>query len=94
MPLKMSGSSNMACPALRCDHCGKRILGAGMAAVLYHFPKEGEETDVLIVHKGQCHRAKEGEYSSWDELSTFLQELTHNLSLPEELRPTVKEQSS
>jgi hypothetical protein len=78
-------------PPLFCDTCGKRITDAGLAAAVTvgHPIPEGESSEVLHVHKGECHDAVDrrlGRQAGWDELSRPLLHLIYNVDLsPEKL---------
>jgi hypothetical protein len=73
-------------PLLFCDTCGKRITDAGLAAAVTvgHPVPEGESSEVLHVHKGECHDAVDrrlGRQAGWDELSRHLLHLIYNVDL-------------
>jgi hypothetical protein len=79
-------------PMLYCDYCKKRITDAGSAAAITvsHPMPEGASSDVLHVHKGDCHDAVEkklGGTAGWEELSRHIMQLNYNVDLsPEKLQ--------
>ena len=78
-------------PVLLCDACGKPITHAGLAAAITLSDPipEGEHSDVLYVHKGECHSLTDvrlGKQSGWEEMSRHLLHLLYNIGLsPEKL---------
>lgn len=78
-------------PLLFCDVCGERITNASRAAALTvsHSMPEGESSEVLHVHKGDCHTAADrraGLTLGWEEMSRHLLHLIYNVGLsPEKL---------
>ena len=73
-------------PVLFCDICAKPITDAGLAAAVTvsHPIPEGETSEVMYVHKGDCHDAADrrlGKKAGWDELSRHLRQLLYNTGL-------------
>jgi hypothetical protein len=81
--IKIIHTKNRYGPIIRCDVCGEIIMDAGMAAVLRKTQRlaEGEESEVLYVHKRQCLNKMERQLASdtcMDEMNTHLMHLIIN----------------
>lgn len=70
---------------LKCDICGERIENAGGAAAVYSLAvAPNSDSDVLHVHKRECHSAadarirQQGGRPAWVEMQEHLAQLIHN----------------
>jgi hypothetical protein len=85
--LKVLKSDHRNVPMLCCDVCGSWIDDAALAAAAFSYTEEGNASEVLLVHKGACHRVAEERLSGespahWLELGKYLLHVTHNAGLP------------
>jgi FMN-dependent NADH-azoreductase len=85
--LKVLRSAQRNVPMLCCDACGSWIDDASLAAAVFRYTEEGNANEVLLTHKGACHRVAEERLSGetppqWLELSKYLLHATHNAGLP------------
>jgi len=81
--IKIIHTKNRYCPIIHCDVCGEIITDAGMAAVLRKTQRlaEGEESEVLYVHKLRCLEIMEhrlGNDTCMDEMNTHFMQLILN----------------
>ena len=70
---------DLSCPVIACDTCGRPITAASRGIVLWD---PTDDRVQLHVHKGVCDQRLAGAHGTgslaWDDLDTWLRQLTHN----------------
>lgn len=85
--IKMLNIKGRACPIVICDVCQKRIESSEAAAAVFQrsdIEVDGDVSQVLHVHKGQCHDDAEqkignGKGAPWQELDHHIYFLIGNV---------------
>jgi hypothetical protein len=82
------------CPVIVCDICGEQLKDAATSAVVFNNTALiGSRVKALYVHKGHidnktCHAQADslilgkGGDPGWQEMKTYLADLTHNIGFP------------
>ena len=91
--IRILEANGRSCPLLMCDVCGERILSLKEGAAVFRSIKEsGSTSEVMHVHKRECHNQAEkkmgdGKKCPWQELQDhFYYVLANSESSPDELK--------
>ena len=76
--IKYKSISNLNCPVINCDLCGKKINDYHKGMV-----KWDSKGDVTFYHKVTCDKKDE---LPWEEMGTFLLQVFYNTGFKEEVK--------
>lgn len=86
--LKIISKEHKSVPIVCCAVCGSWIDQIGLGAAVFQSPaRDGDTSEVMLVHKGACHDKAEATLSAggrsvgWHTLARFLMDACHNSGL-------------